>query len=194
MAVSAAFLLTLPSACVPRLTGAADVPYVWTPPSNSWAVQVPPDSLQGEGFYTGEVPHDFRLLDQFGDEVSLWQFYGSIVIVDVSTIWCGPCKALAETTEETYQDLASQGVMYLTVIVEDEHNNPPSQEDLNAWVDLFGITAPVIADPEGLWSRDLFALYGAYPMVLILDRELQIRDMVTGEVLLLAALEEALEG
>ena len=171
------FLLGLGAGCVPDLTGEAEEPYVWTEPTNSWPIQQPPEDLTGEGFFVGQVPFDFRLLDQHGDEVSLWQFYGKVVVVDVSTMWCAPCRALAETTEETYQGYLGQDVMYLTILPENVENGPPTQEDLNLWADTYGITAPVVADPQAEWSA-ASVNNGQYPVVLVLDRELVVRERV----------------
>lgn len=170
-------LLLLATACVPSLEGVAVEPYVWTRPENTWPIAEPPEDLVGEGFFAGEVPHDFRLTDQHGDEVSLWQFYGKVVVVDISTMWCAPCRDLAQTTEETYQDYVDQDFMYLTILPENVENEPPSREDLNLWADQFSITAPVVADPHADWAASAVN-NGQYPAVFVLDRELRVAERV----------------
>lgn len=170
-------IVLLATACVPELEGTGEGPYVWTEPNNSWPVAAPPDDLVGEGFFAGQVPHDFRLLDQHGDEVSLWQFYGSVVVVDISTMWCAPCRDLAQTTEETYQGYLADGLMYLTILPENVENQPPSNEDLNLWADQFGITAPVVADPQADWASGAVT-NGQYPVVLVLDRSMRVAERV----------------
>ena len=41
----------------------------WEAPVNDWSVNDPPSTLVAEGFSVGDVPYDFRLIDQYGDEV-----------------------------------------------------------------------------------------------------------------------------
>ena len=52
--------------------------------------------LAQEGFREGQVIPDMRLMDQYGDEVSAWQFYGMVIALDFSTEWCAPCQELAK--------------------------------------------------------------------------------------------------
>src|SRR5688500_8285864 len=107
--------LSMTAGCVPRLyTPESELVLAdWEPPENSWETGAPAADLVGEGYAVGDVVPDFRLLDQHGDEVSLWQFYGSVVLLDVSTIWCGPCQDLAWDTEATWTDFRDEGFVYL---------------------------------------------------------------------------------
>jgi len=171
-------LLVATSGCVPVLetpNGVDD--WTWDPPENGWFLDAPPEGLVSEGFLPGEVIPDFRLVDQFGDEVSLWQFHTRIIVVDISTMWCGPCRELASEAEETFQAYASQGLIYLTVLPEDLVGEPPTVEDLNLWVDEYDLTIPVVSDPEGGWS-DPAVPQGQYPIVLVVDRDLKVHDQV----------------
>jgi len=65
-----------------------DTSYVPEPfgPDNTWwhadAADVP-DDLVGTGWDVGDVAPDFTLLDQFGDEVQLYQFYGQVIVLDI---------------------------------------------------------------------------------------------------------------
>ena len=59
-------------------------------PPNSWwhadTGDVPP-GLQGTGFDNGDIAHNFTLMDQNGDQVELYQFYGKVIVLDVFTYW-----------------------------------------------------------------------------------------------------------
>ena len=95
-------MLVLLAGCIPHLYSPEDAgPWSWDPPENSWGEGGPPTGLQGEGFFQGDVVQDLRGQDQFGAEVSLWQFYGELVVLDISTMWCAPCQDLARGVQET---------------------------------------------------------------------------------------------
>lgn len=170
-------------ACVPDLISddvdpGTSGPSTWTAPDNDWPVSEPPAGLAGEGFQEGEVVPDFRLLDQKGQTVSLWQFYGKIVVLDISTMWCSPCRELAEGAEETWQAFADDGFVYLTVLPENVGRETPSLDDLNAWAGAYGITQPIVSDPDRAFSED--AVPGeAFPQVYIIGRDLVVADRLS---------------
>ncbi len=171
-----AFLLV---GCTPRLyTEAAQGEWEWNAPENSWPLNEPPQGTVGTGYAAGQVVPDFRLVDQHGDEVALWQFYGNVIMLDISTIWCRPCQDLAAHTEETALDYADQGFVYVTVLQEDLEGEPPDLEDLETWADLFGITSPILADGDKAGTGGAIE-QGVYPAVLIIDRELRVAQRVS---------------
>ena len=167
-----ALLLAL-TGCVPHLYTDSAVPWDWVVPVNSWEVGAPPDGLLGEGFFVGDVIPDVRGQDQFGDEVSLWQFYGGLVVLDISTVWCAPCRDLARGVQETAELYHDRGVTYLTLLGENLEGEPTSPEDCAEWADAFGITsAPVVTDPVEV-RRDIVT-DNAYPRVIIVGRDLRV--------------------
>jgi thiol-disulfide isomerase/thioredoxin len=160
--------------CTPHLVSEVDeiTGENWVAPENSWDAATPPANLKATGFGVGRVPEDFRLKDQFGDEVSLWQFYGDVILVDISTMWCGPCQLIAREVSETWHDYRDQGFTYLTLLPEDLGGDVPDNADLNTWADDFGIDAPVLSDgarygyrvePDELW-----------PVVMLVDRRMKV--------------------
>ena len=59
-------------------------------PENSWwhaTVDDVPDGLAGTGWGTGDTAYNFTLVDQFGDELELYQFYGLVIVLDLFTEW-----------------------------------------------------------------------------------------------------------
>ncbi len=170
MGLSASLVALL--ACAPRIYTDGDTGSSWTAPENTWESSEPPRDLQGEGFEEGEVVPDVRGVDQHGDEVSLWQFYGKLIVFDVSTQWCAPCQELARGTEETYQLYRDRGVVYVTLMGEDIVGQPATQETTLEWADAFGITAPVITDPAEV--RHEVVADNLYPRVMIIGRDLTI--------------------
>jgi hypothetical protein len=163
------------SGCLPRLytKGPDEVPSEWLAPENTWEQTTPPGELVGEGYEVGQVAPDFRLVDQHGDEVSLWQFYGDVILLDVSTIWCGPCRNLAVFTEETWTEYKDDGFIYLTVLQQDNEGDPPDNDDLLFWADSFGITAPVLDDGQMTTvDRD------QWPTVMTIGRDMKVKRII----------------
>lgn len=163
---------------------ATDLSGGWTLPTNRWPSATPPDGLVAEGFHAGEVVPDVRARDQFGEEVSLWQFSGQVTLLDVSTIWCRPCQVLAQDTEHTWQDYRDEGFIYLTVLHEDASGAEPDTDDLRLWADqvpqapALPITSPVVADPRGSLGTASMILNGQYPAVVVIGRDLVVRERV----------------
>ncbi|MCK6524985.1 TlpA family protein disulfide reductase [Myxococcota bacterium] len=166
--------------CAPRLyddrskeTGEAPP---FDPPENSWPVcseEIPGD-LNGTGFSTGEVIPGFSGPDQLGATLALYQFYGCVTVVDISTMWCAPCQALAEGVDETAAEYADEGVVYLTVLAQDLEGNVPDASDLSAWADGFDITQPIVGD-TGEWYRGVVTT-NTFPRVMIVGRDMTILE------------------
>jgi len=168
------FILTLLSACTPHLVSEREeiTGLNWEAPENSWEQNTPPPNLRGEGFALGDVPNDFRLVDQHGEQVSLWQFYGSVILLDISTMWCAPCQRIARDVNETWEDYRDEGFIYITVLPEDTDGDTVESNDLNEWADSFGIEAPVLADNEGFGYE--VEPNKVWPVLMLIDRKMTI--------------------
>mgnify|MGYP002629871535 CR=1 FL=1 len=58
------------------------------PYEGGWARHAFPDDLaDNEGHEVGDVMDNFRLVDQFGEEVELHRFYGNVVLVESAAEW-----------------------------------------------------------------------------------------------------------
>ena len=125
----------------------------------------------------GRQPCDFDVFDEDGAEVNFHSLIGIPVILDLSTMWCGPCKAAAaevQNTQDRYPDL-----VYLTILIENSQGLDPTHEDLQDWEAYHGITtAPtwggsreVISDDPT--ESDEFYLR-SWPTFYFLDEELKI--------------------
>lgn len=168
------------SACVPVLEspgGGTDACGEYTPPENDWPINEVPADFCGTGWSEGEVLPDARLMDQHEQELSLWQFYGDVLVIDISTQWCGPCQALAAGVQATADDYREEGVEYITVLVEDLDGNATETDDLNAWGDYYGIIEPIVSDTANI-SPSMLPGSG-YPGVFIIGRDMTNLGQVT---------------
>ena len=68
------------------------------------------------------------MMDQFGNEVSLWQFYGQLILIDGRRMVLR--VKLATEVDHTWKDYEDRGFMYLTILAEDNASHP-NQEVLN---------------------------------------------------------------
>lgn len=164
-----------PELATPGLIPGAEIPEAtcdWLAPDNDWSSAEPP-CLEAEGFEVGEVAPDIRLMDQHGDEVSLWQFYGDLIFLDFSAEWCAPCALLAEGAEELLAELEGEGVSMVTVIYNGGGSPALSQEALLSWAEKGGDVAPVLAD-DGTWTDQVIPPGGAYPALLLIDRDMRV--------------------
>lgn len=180
--------------CIPELTSpegqGSDGP--WTAPENGWPKNEPPADLVGEGFAAGEVIPDVRAADQHGDEVSLWQFHGMILVLDISTMWCSPCQEIAGHVEETAEHFADHDFVYVTMFPENVSSQVPTTQDLVDWGEYFQITQPLLSDDEG-YSYEIVP-DAAFPALLVIDRDLRVHTRVTttSDAAVRAAVEEIL--
>lgn len=147
----------------------------WEEPTNTWGSGTPPDCLSGEGYGIGDVHPDIRMVDQNGEEVSMWQFYGSVVVIDFSTMWCAPCAELATHVDETWKDYEGDGFMYLTVLSQDHLSQVPDVGELNEWAEEYEITAPVLQDGVG-YTDGVIPPPQNFPQVMIVGRDMRILD------------------
>jgi thiol-disulfide isomerase/thioredoxin len=128
-------------------------------------------------------PCNFTLQDQNGDNWSLYDNYGSIIILDFSTEWCGYCQVAANESAAFMSNYEEDNVVYITIMIEDRYGDtPPSEESIDYWVDYFGITEPVLAGDRTM--IDSTGINGwpvsAWPTFFIIDREMVLRENIRG--------------
>lgn len=167
-------LITILLACIPELTSQKVGACAEGLPENRWFAGEPPLGLEEEGFEVGEVVPDQCVPDQHGDDVALWQFYGSVWVLDVSTMWCAPCQALARGLPEVTAHFEGEDFVYVTVLAEDLGSDVPDQAELTEWATTFEIVEPVLADEVGFTSG--IVRNGVYPALLIVGRDMVVAE------------------
>jgi peroxiredoxin len=119
------------------------------------------------GITEGRLARDFTLEDLAGDEVSLSDYAGSLVLINFWAAWCAPCKAEIPDLEAAYREHRNAGFVILGIEVED------SRRTVERFVTETDMTYPVLLDEHGQ-VKQAYRVSGL-PMSLLVDREGVIR-------------------
>jgi len=129
----------------------------------------------GDRKQPGEVSG--RTLD--GEKVSLADFRGKVVVVNVWGSWCGPCRAEAPMLAQASRDLAGKGVVFLGIDSRD-----PSKDAAKAFVRRFDIPYASLYDQQG---ETLLAFRGtltpnSVPSTVVVDPQGRVAGSVLGNL------------
>ena len=116
----------------------------------------------------GEIFPDFIAIDQFGDNVSIYDFSGhnKYILIEIGASWCTPCHEIAEWL--TYDDkkvlkrkwfkdeyklirelIQNDEIYYIKVIFEDRNRNNATYDTLYDWYQKYpDDKIPILADSE----------------------------------------------
>ena len=112
--------------------------------------------------------------------VSLNDFTGNVVVINVWGQWCGPCRAEVTQLQRVYDATRGSGVSFLGIDVRDS-----SRQAAQDFVNDHHVTFPSIYDPA---MRTLIAFGGKYPTTvipstLVLDRQHRVAAVFLRELL-----------
>jgi thiol-disulfide isomerase/thioredoxin len=145
-------------------------------PENQWShvgTDVLPSDLEGTGYEVGDIAPNWTGIDQFGDEVELYQFYGKVIVLDVFAEWCPPCNDLAPEGEDFYKALADQDVILIGAMQQDGDGEIPGHDAVLRWSETHGLSHPVLADTTN--TSDPFAtIGGGYPTFPVIGPDMRV--------------------
>ncbi|QBJ96340.1 TlpA family protein disulfide reductase [Rhodococcus sp. ABRD24] len=100
--------------------------------------------------------------------VSLADYGGQVVVINLWGQWCAPCRSEADDLERVYEETKALGVQFLGINVRD-----PQRDKAQDFVIDNKVSYPSVYDPP---MRTLIALGGNYPTsvipsTLVLDRQ-----------------------
>ena len=121
-----------------------------------------------------EAP-ELTLSDLVGQEQSLADYRGQVVLVNLWATWCPPCKAEMPTLQAYYEDHAAEG--FMTIAISDGDPADKVAEFVNA----YELTLTVWLDPTYIASEQAFKTRNL-PSSFVIDREGQIRLRWVGEI------------
>jgi peroxiredoxin len=110
-----------------------------------------------------------------GQEYSLDDYHGQIVLVNLWATWCPPCKAEMPTLKAYYEAHQAEG--FVTVAV----NDGDPEEAVKTFVQEYGLTFPIWLDPTYQATDHAFKARNL-PSSFVIDREGNIRLRWVGEI------------
>ncbi|UKJ08558.1 TlpA family protein disulfide reductase [Solitalea lacus] len=124
-------------------------------------------------FKPGEKAINFTYPDAAGKQVSLTDFKGKIVLVDVWATWCGPCKKEIPSLKELEKEFHDKDVVFLSVSVDEDKDKEKwkkfiADEQL-AGVQLFASGWSQIAQAYGIKGIPRFMLFDRNGNVINVD-------------------------
>ncbi len=124
----------------------------------------------------GDNPCDFTLKDQNGEDWSLYDQYGTVTLLDFSTMWCSVCQYIAPTGEEIDSRYSQHGFQWVTVLIDDSTGDPVDQADLQTWAGQFGLTTTVLEGNRGMLTAGSTVGWpvSSWPTIVIVDDKMTI--------------------
>lgn len=119
----------------------------------------------------GQAAPNFKLQDLTGQQVSLNEFKGKIVLLDFWATWCGPCRMTMPVVESLQKEYAGTMVL-LAVNLQEPH------DIVRDYIRAHGIHSRVLLDEDGAVGT----MYGAeaIPMQILIDKQGIIRFVMAG--------------
>ena len=122
------------------------------------------------------APHaDLVLVDQDGTEHRLSDYRGKTVFLNFFATWCGPCQREIPDIEALYRDCGENAGEVVVLGVanpktsEHPQNSDVGVDEVEAFIDEYGITYPVLMDTTG----QLFSSFGvsSFPTTFMIDKD-----------------------
>ncbi|MCJ7727476.1 MAG: TlpA family protein disulfide reductase [Actinobacteria bacterium] len=107
---------------------------------------------------------DFTLMDLDGNEISLSDFNGKVLILNFWATWCSPCREEIPDFVEVYNEYESKDVQFIGVSNEDIST-------LKSFVEDYDISYPILIDDANIMGKWGIS---AIPTTFVFDKNGQI--------------------
>lgn len=122
----------------------------------------------------GNTAPSFMLKDVRGNNVSLSDFKGKIVVIDFWTTWCSWCKETTQELEKLYNNYKDRDVVFLGISMDSGSN---AEKKVRNFAQKYDLTYLMLID-DGSASKSYKV--NKIPTTYILDREHIIKQIYPG--------------
>lgn len=110
---------------------------------------------------------DFQIYDYEGNKVTLKDFQGKPIIINVFASWCGPCKAEMPLFENIYEAYKNEDIMLLMINMTDGQRE--TQKSAEDFMKNEGYTMPIYFDKDLDFSMKYNVM--GIPRTLFIDKD-----------------------
>ena len=126
----------------------------------------------------GTIAPDFSLLDLSGEERTLAEFKGSVLLLDFWATWCPPCKMSIPELIKLQGNYKDKGLVILGVSLDDPRR--VNNKELLAFKEKHGMNYIILRVNQKI-LQDYFGNSSiSIPTMFIIDREGRIREKFVG--------------
>ena len=127
---------------------------------------------------------DFTLTDQYGEEHTLSDYHGKVVVLNFWTTWCTYCKEEMPDLEELYQSTGQNGEELVILGVANPrtddapYNQDVTRDEVEQFLEESGYTFPTVMDETG----EVLSAYGvrSFPSTYFIDKEGRVMGYYPG--------------
>ncbi len=132
----------------------------------------PAQQAEGTGIEPGQTPPAFMLPDLSGNNVSLSDFEGKVVILDLWATWCPPCRKEIPFLVSLYEQYKDQGLAVVGVGLDQG-----GASVIAPFVEANNVTYTVLIGDQAI--SQLYKVSGI-PMTLMIDRDGRVASKDVG--------------
>ncbi len=139
----------------------------------------------------GEPARNYTATTLAGDEVSLHDLRGKVVLLNLWATWCAPCRAETPYLQSVFEEHVEDGFDIVGISMD----TGDAAEDVAMFVDEYEVTYTILHDPQ-MKGMELYQVLGL-PATFLIDREgvlvwMRYGPIPEGDPDFLAALEDAI--
>lgn len=123
----------------------------------------------------GQPAPNFTLSNLQGQKVSLSDFKGKVVLLNLWATWCPPCREEMPSMEMLYRKFQEQGLVILAVNVEED-----GQQAVSSFLRRTPYSFPILLD-TGADVQNLYKVF-QFPETFIIDRNGNVVEKVIGAI------------
>jgi len=126
-----------------------------------------------QGGLVGKAAPDFSLTDMQGQQVSLSQYKGQVVVLNFWATWCPPCREEMPSMEKLYRDYKDKGLVMLAVNVEEN-----GRKAVAGFLQRQPYSFPILLDTQSV-AQNTYGVF-RFPESFIIDRNGVVVEKIIG--------------